>query len=273
MLLSSFVKGVSAVQVEIDVVDRVVDRVAGLDVGKASVVCCVRVRRPDGRVETQVSEHAAMVSDMAELAAMLVGLGVERVVMEATGDYFRLPFYMLEAAGLDPWLVNARAVKHVPGRPKTDVLDAQWLAKLAEKGLVRPSFVPPPEFRDLRDLTRYRCDLVRVRNAEKQRIEKLLESGCVKLSVVASDIFGVSGRQMLSAIAAGERDPQVLARMARARLKIKTKALQEAFAGLQTGLFRVHHQRLLSVMLAQVDGTQARIDAVDAAITEALSPF
>ena len=118
--------------------------------------------------------------------------------MEATSDYWKSVFYLLEAHGFETWLVNARDVKHLPGRPKTDKLDAVWLCKVAERQMIRPSFVPPPEIRRLRDLTRYRCDLVEARTAEKQRVEKLLEDAQIKLSVVATDIFGVSGREMMA---------------------------------------------------------------------------
>jgi transposase len=166
--------------------------------------------------------------------------------MEATSDYWKAPFYLLEAHGLEVWLVNARDVKHLPGRPKTDRLDAVWLAKVAERQMLRPSFVPPPAIRRLRDLTRYRADLVGVRTAEKNRVEKLLEDAQIKLSVVASDIFGVSGRAMLEALVAGERDPKVLAQLARTRLRAKLGQLTEAF----TGHFTDHHGFLLATMLA-----------------------
>ena len=159
---------------------------------------------------------------MCELANRLVGLGIQRVVMEATSDYWRPPFYLFEAHGLEPWLVNAKDVKHLPGRPKTDKLDAVWLCKVAEKQMLRPSFVPPADIRRLRDLTRYRIDLVGVRTAEKQRVEKLLEDAGIKLDVVASDLFGVSGRAMLAALIAGQRDPKVLAEMARGRMRVKS---------------------------------------------------
>jgi transposase len=138
---------------------------------------------------------------------------------------------VLEAAGFETWLVNARDVKHLPGRPKTDRLDAVWLCKVAERQLIRPSFVPPPEIRRLRDVTRYRTDLVGARTAEKQRAEKLLEDAQIKLSVVASDIFGASGRDMMAALIAGEREPRRLAQLARTRLRAKITALEEAFAG------------------------------------------
>ena len=139
--------------------------------------------------------------------------------MEATSDYWKPVFYLLEEQVPETWLVNARDVKHLPGRPKTDRLDAVWLCKVAERQMLRPSFVPPPAVRRLRDVMRYRTDLVAVRTAEKQRVEKLLEDAGVKLSVVASDIFGVSGRAMMAALIAGERDPARLADMALGRMR------------------------------------------------------
>ncbi len=213
---------------------------AALDIGKAEVVCCVRLPAPGGgkRRVQEVSTHSTMVPSLCELANRLVELGVTRVVMEATSDYWRAPFYLFEAHGLDPWLVNAKDVKHLPGRPKTDKLDAVWLCKVAERQMLRPSFVPPVDIRRLRDLTRYRADLVGVRTAEKNRVEKLLEDACIKLSVVASDIFGVSGRDMLDALITGQRDPKILAAMARSRMRIKIPRLEEAFAGLSLGHLR-----------------------------------
>ncbi|EQD34083.1 transposase IS116/IS110/IS902 family protein, partial [mine drainage metagenome] len=141
-------------------------------------------------------------------------------------DYWRPFFYLLEARGLVVWLVNARDVKNVPGRPKTDKLDAIWLARLNERGMLRPSFVPPAEIRELRDYTRLRADLVHERTRHKQRTEKLLEDSLVKISSVVSDIFGLSGRQMLAALIAGERDPEVLAEMAHGRMRPKIPALK-----------------------------------------------
>jgi transposase len=150
--------------------EQIIERVAALDVGKAEIVCCVRLSAAagGGRVQ-EVSTHSAMVTSLCELANRLVVLGIERVVMEATSDYWRPPFYLFEAHGLNPWLVNAKDVKHLPGQPKTDRLDAVWLCKVAEPGMLRPSFVPPVDIRRLRDLTRYRIDLVGVRTAEKNR--------------------------------------------------------------------------------------------------------
>ena len=251
--------------------EQIIARVAALDIGKTEVVCCVRV--PGGaeakkRLQ-EVSSHSTMTRALTELANHLVDLGVERVVMEATSDYWRPVFYLLEAHGLDPWLVNARDVKHLPGRPKTDALDAVWLCKVAERQMLRPSFVPPKPIRQLRDLTRYRIDLVGARTAEKNRVEKLLEDACIKLSVVASDIFGVSGRAMMAALIGGERDPKVLAQLARASMRAKIGLLEEAF----NGHFDNHHAFLLTRMLGRIDAIDADIAAVDAQIEAQLAPF
>src|SRR3954452_5560770 len=153
---------------------EVIERVAALDVSKAEVVCCVRVPGPGGRRMQEVRTVPTMTAAVLELGDWLAELGVTRVVMEATSDYWRAPFYLLEDR-FETWLVNAHDVKHLPGRPKTDRLDAVWLRKVAERQMLRPSFVPPPAIRQLRDLTRYRVDLLAARTAEKQRVEKLLE--------------------------------------------------------------------------------------------------
>ena len=168
--------------------EEIIERVAALDIGKAEVVVCMRVPSPDtpGRRAQEIATYSTMTRSLLRLADRLRELGVNRVVMEATSDYWKPAYYLLEAAGLDPWLVNAKDVKHLPGRPKTDKLDSVWLCKVAERQMIRPSFVPPVEIRRLRDLTRYRADLVAVRTAEKNRVEKLLEDAQIKLSVVAS---------------------------------------------------------------------------------------
>ena len=250
---------------------EIIERVAALDTGKAELVCCVRVPqvgRPGRRLQ-EVETYRTMTRSLLAMADRLAGLGVTRVVMEATSDYWKPVFYVLEAHGFETWLVNARDVKHLPGRPKTDKLDAVWLCKVAERQMLRPSFVPPPEIRRLRDVTRYRADLVVARTAEKQRAEKLLEDACIKLSVVAADIFGVSGRAMMAALIAGERDPEVLAQLARARMRAKITALEEAF----TGHFTDHHAFLLGKMLARVDQIGADIAELDARIEELAAPF
>lgn len=255
--------------------EEVIERVAALDIGKASLVCCVRIPDPDssGRRLQEVVTYSTMTRSLLGMTRRLAELGITRVVMEATSDYWRPAFYLLEAAGFETWLVNARDVKHLPGRPKTDRLDAVWLCKVAERQMIRPSFVPPAPIRALRDLTRYRVDLVAAVGAEKNRAEKLLEDAGIKLSVVASDIFGVSGRVMMAALIGGDRDPKALAQLARAGLRRKIAALEEAL----TGRFTDHHGFLLQTMLGRVDAIEADITAVDARIDahiqEQLGPF
>jgi transposase len=251
--------------------EEIIQRVAALDIGKATLTCCIRVpgQGERGRRLQEVTTYQTMTRSLLVLADRLAELGVTRVVMEATSDYWKGPFYLLEAHGLECWLVNARDVKHLPGRPKTDRLDAVWLCKVAERGMLRPSFVPPPAIRRLRDLTRYRADLVGVRTAEKNRVEKLLEDAQLKLSVVAADIFGVSGRAMLDALVAGERDPKALAQLARTRMRAKLGQLTEAF----TGHFTDHHGFLLATMLGRIDQASADIATLEAKIGEQIAPF
>jgi transposase len=247
---------------------EVIERVAALDIGKAEVVCCARVPGPRGQRMQEVRTVPTMTAALLGLADWLAALGVTRVVMEATSDYWRAPFYLLEDR-FQTWLVNAKDVKHLPGRPKTDRLDAVWLCKVAERQMLRPSFVPPPAIRQLRDLTRYRVDLIAERTAEKQRVEKLLEDALIKLSVVVSDPFGVSGRAMMAALVAGERDPAVLAGLARGTLRSKTARLGEAL----TGRFTDHHAFLLDRMLHRIDGITADIAAVQNRIDAQIAPF
>jgi transposase len=251
--------------------EEIIQRVAALDVGKAELTCCVRVPGQGGsdRRLQEVRTYQTMTRWLLVMAERLGELGVTRVVMEATSDYWKGVYYLLEAHGFEVWLVNARDVKHLPGRPKTDTLDAVWLCKLAERQMLRPSFVPPRPIRQLREVARYRADLVAVRTAEKQRVEKLLEDAQIKLSVVASDIFGVSGRAMLTALVAGERDPKVLAQLARARLRAKLGPLVEAF----TGFFTDQHAFLLGKMLARVDQLDADLAELDAKIQELIADF
>jgi transposase len=247
-----------------------VARVAALDVGKASLVCCVRVphQTVPGRRRQEVRTFATTTGSLLELRDWLVSLSVTLVVMEATSAYWKPPFYLLEDA-IECWVVNARDVKNVPGRAKTDKLDAVWLCKLAERGMLRPSFIPPPWQRELRDLCRYRRTLIQERTREKQRAEKLLEDTQIKLSAVISDIFGVSGRAMLEALIGGQRDPTALARLARGSMRGKTGILREAL----TGHFRDHHGYLLQIMLNRVDALTAQIDQLTDRIDQAITPF
>ncbi len=249
---------------------EIIERVAALDIGKATLVCCTRIPGQDGRGRAQeVTEHSTMTRSLQLMIDRLLELGVTRVVMEATSDYWKPPFYLLEAHGLEVWLVNAKDVKHLPGRPKTDRLDAVWLCKIAERQMIRPSFVPPPPIRRLRDLTRYRVALIAERTREKNRVEKLLEDALIKLSVVASDIFGVSGRAMLDQLIAGERDPRVLAQSARGSMRGKIATLEQAFVG----SFTDHHAFLLRRMLGRIDAISADVAELDARIEEQIAPF
>jgi transposase len=223
-----------------------------------------------------VWEVPSTTNAIIELAEQLAGEGIERVVVESTSDYWRPFVYLLEARGLVVWLVNARDVKQVPGRPKTDRLDSVWLAKLNERGMLRRSFVPPVEIRRLRDYTRLRVDLIQDRSRHVQRLEKLLEDALIKLSTVATDIMGVSGRAMIDALIAGERDPRVLAELARGRMRVKRAALVEAL----TGRFDAHHAELAQILLDQIDALTAnsealtlRIDQLIAEIPAAQAPI
>jgi transposase len=189
--------------------------------------------------------------------------------MEATSDYWKPVYYLLEAEGFTCWLLNAKHVKNVPGRPKTDKIDSAWLAKVVERGMCSPSLVHPKPIRQLRDLTRYRRSLIRERTREKQRVEKLLEDTQIKLSSVISDIFGVSGRQMLEALIAGQRTPRVLAQMAHGSMRAKTAVLEEAL----TGHFEDHHGFLLQAMLDHIDALTTQIQALGARIEDVITPF
>jgi len=248
---------------------EVIERIAALDIGKATLVCCARVPGKGARRAQEVTTYSTMTRSLQTMADRLLELGVTRVVMEATSDYWKPAFYLLEAHGFEVWLCNAKDVKHLPGRPKTDVLDAVWLSKIAERQMIRPSFVPPPPIRRLRDLTRYRVALVSDRTGEKNRVEKLLEDAQIKLSVVASDIFGVSGRDMMDQMIAGQRDPKVLAQLARRRMRSKIGQLEEAFVG----HFTDHHAFLLKRMLARIDALSADITAMEVRIEEQIAPF
>jgi transposase len=249
---------------------ELVERVAALDIGKARLVACARAPHGSkpGRRRQEVRTFAATTRSLLEMADWLDALGVTRVVMESTSTYWKPPFYLLESSR-ECWLVDAREVKNVPGRPKTDKQDAVWLAKLAERGMLRPSFVPPPWRRELRDLTRCRRTLAHERTREKQRAEKLLEDTQIKLSAVVSDMFGMSGRRMLEALIAGQRDPKALAQMALGRLRSKIGVLEEALAG----HFRDHRGYLLPMMLDRVDALTAQIRQLTGRIEELVAPF
>src|SRR6266498_320531 len=249
--------------------EQVVGRVAAVAVAKASGIVYTRVPHPSrpGRRVTKVWEVDATTNAITELADHLVRQGIEKVTVESTSDYWRPFLYLLQAAGLSVQLVNARDVKNVPGRPKTDRLDAVWLAKLTERGMLRPSFVPPAEIRRLRDYTRLRADLTEERARHYQRLEKLLEDALIKVSSVASKLDGLSVRDMLEALIAGERDPRVLAGLARGKLKAKHGALAEALAG----RFDDHHAELARMLLDQIDALSGQIGTLTARIEALLA--
>jgi transposase len=247
--------------------ELVIERVCAIDVAKASGKVCVRVPGSSGRRVSTVWDVAATTAAVSELAAQLVGERIERVTVESTSDYWRIWFYLLEAAGLQVQLVNARDVRNVPGRPKTDKLDAVWLAKLTEKGLLRPSFVPPASVRQLRDYTRLRVDLTRERARYWQRMEKLLEDALIKVSSVVSRLDSMSVRDMLEALIGGERDPRRLADLARGKMRPKRAALIEAL----TGRFDAHHGELARLLLDQIDALGMQICTLTTRIDEMLA--
>jgi transposase len=201
--------------------------------GSAALLACVRVpheTRPERRLQ-EVREYSTVTRQLLELADWLRVQQVELVAMESTSDYWKPGFYLLEAEGFTCWLLNATHVKHLPGRPKTDRLDAVWLAKVVERGMCRPSLVHPKPIRQLRDVVRYRRSLIRDQTREKQRLEKLLEDAQIKLTSVISDLHGVSGRQMLQAMIDGERDPKVLARMAHGPMRRRSPSWRRPLPG------------------------------------------
>jgi len=249
--------------------DGFVERVAAIDVGKNELKVCVRV--PDespGRRRQQVRTYPARTAAIFELSDWLRAERVELVVMEATGDYWKPPFYLLED-DVECWLLDAKQVKHLPGRPKTDREDAIWLAKVAERGMARPSFVPPKPIRRLRDLTRYRRALTQDRTRNKQRLEKVLEDAQIKLSSVVADVYGVSGRAMIQALIDGQRDPKALAQLAKGRMRAKITDLEEAL----TGHFAEHHALICQMMLSTIDSLTAQVDQLTAQIERAIAPF
>jgi transposase len=251
-------------------VDVIVKRCAGLDVAKAGVAVCVRIFDEErGSWTLHRRTFATTVGQILQLRDWLVSFGVTRVGMESTSDYWRPLYYLLEpdrGRGWDPgwqcWLVNARHAKNVPGR-KTDLSDAEWLSQLLAHGLVRPSFVPEPAQRTLRELTRRREVVLAARTREKQRLEKFLESTGLKLSSVLSDLFGVSGRAILTAILSGQRDPGALAQLARGRARAKTNELMAAVTGIRFG---DHEAFLARQHLDLIDHYTMITDEIDARI-------
>lgn len=255
-------------EIEVAEEHEIVERVAAIDVAKASGMICTRVPHQSvaGKRVTKVWEVPSTTKGITELADHLVKERVERVVLESTSDYWRPFLYVLEGAGLCVWLVNAKQVRNVPGRPKTDKLDSIWLAKLAERSMLSPSFVPKEQMRHVRDLARARFDLVKDRARVKQRVEKVLEDALVKISSILTDLHGVSGRAMLEALIVGERDPIVLAELAKGRARARLALLAEAC----DGRFTSHHARLCRMLLDQADDLSRRIETVTHLLDEAI---
>ncbi|WP_282699758.1 IS110 family transposase [Streptomyces sp. CC219B] len=243
------------------------ERCAGIDISKADVKVTIRVPGTGKRRRSETRTFTTMTRDLLAMRDWLLSEGITLVGMEATGIYWKPVFYLLEH-DLECWLLNARHMKGVPGR-KSDVKDAQWIAQLVEHGLVRPSFVPPEPIRQLRDLTRYRTEVIRERTRETQRLEKLLEDAGIKLSTVVSNILGVSGRAMLEALIAGQRDPQVLAEMAKGSMRRKADALIEAL----TGDFGGHHAFMARTMLDRIDACTATETRLSEHIGQRIAPF
>jgi len=247
-----------------------VDRCAGLDVHKQTVVACVRTpgsgrRKRDSEVRTfGTFEH-----QLIELREWLISRGVTEVAMEATGVFWKPVWHVLdEGQRFELLLVNPAHIKNVPGR-KTDVNDATWIGQLLECGLLRGSFVPPVEIRELREVTRYRRQLTEERAREVQRLQKVLEDANVKLSSVVSQVLGVTGRMILNALCAGERDPEMLAAMAQGKLRLKTGDLRQCVPG----RFNTHHARMVTELVAHVDYLDAAITRLDTTVEEMMIPF
>jgi len=245
-----------------------VEYAAAIDVAKGSGMVCTRVSgsRPDRRRQA-VWQAGATYREVIALMDHLRCQGIQRLVLESTSDYWRVWYYLAEAAGLEVWLVNARDVRHLPGRGKSDRLDCVWLCKLNERGMLRRSFVPPQPVRDLRALTRTRARLAQDQARHQARVEKILEDALLKISVVISDLFGASGRRFLDALAAGERSPAALAALGDPRLKATRKELEDAL----TGRFRDIHAFEISTHLRLIDAINEEIARLDEKIGQQLA--
>jgi transposase len=249
------------------------DRVCGIDIGKAGMAATIRVPsdRDPARRAQETRSFGTTKREVLALADWLRSWQVPAVVMEATGDYWKPVFYRLEAEGFECVLADAKQVRHLPGRPKRDPSDSRWLAACFERGAVTSCFVATPEFRVIREHTRYRRDLTGERTREKQRAEKLLESAAIKLSSVLTDLHGVTGRDIMDHLIAGERSPKVLAQLARARARRKITELEAALDGAE--LFTPDLAALLARILGRIDQLNASIDELTGVIETLLEPY
>ena len=249
------------------------DRVCGIDIGKAGMVATIRVPsdKDPARRAQETRTFGTTRREVLALADWLRCWQVPAVVMEATGDYWKGPFYRLEAEGFECVLADAKQVRHLPGRPKRDPADSRWLAACFERGTITACFVAAPEFRIIREHTRYRRDLTEERTREKQRAEKLLESAAIKLSSVVADLHGVTGRDIMDHLIAGERNPKVLAQLARAAARRKIAQLEEALEGAE--FFTPEHAALLAVMLERIDRVNTETALLSEVIERLLAPY
>jgi transposase len=238
---------------------------AGLDVHKKFVVACRLIVDELGQVHKALRQFSTMTDDLEALADWLAAGGVTHVAMESTGVYWQ-PVYNILEGRFEIFLVNAQAVKRMPGR-KTDIKDAEWLATLMQHGLLQASFIPQREQRELRDLTRYRLSLVKERQRFANRLQKVLEDANLKLAAVATDIQGVSAQAILRALLAGQTDPQLLAELAKGRLRSKQNDLERALHG----RLREHHRFMLAELLTQLDFLDEQIEKIEQRIEAKLA--
>lgn len=247
--------------------EAIYERCCGIDVHKKRLTACLITPGPDGKPQKEIRTFDTMTDDLLLLQEWLLAKGCTHVAMESTGVYWK-PVYNILEGSFEVLLVNAQHIKAVPGR-KTDVSDAEWIAKLLRLGLLKGSFIPPKPIRELREMTRYRSSLIKERAREVQRVQKVLEDANIKLSSVATDIMGVSARAMLEALLAGCEDAKAMADLAQRRLRNKIPELERALKG----VLGSHHRFLLAQQLAHIDFLDETIERLDAEIKERMRPF
>src|SRR5437879_3826295 len=245
-----------------------VERGCGLDVHQATVVACLLIVLKNGQVQKQIRTFGTTTRELLALREWLLSQGCTHVAMESTGVYWKPVYAVLEGGALEIVVANAHHVKKVPGR-KTDVKDAEWIADLLCHGLLRSSFVPPKPIRELRDLTRYRRKLVESQAAERNRLLKLLETANIKLSSVATDVFGVSGRRMLRALIEGKATPQEMAELSKGLLRKKIPELELALEG----KLEEHHRFLIELQLQRLEAAEKDLAGLEQRIRQKLEPY
>jgi len=253
---------------ELDDFEVLYERCCGLDVHKKQITACLITPGPDGRPKREVRTFGTMTEDLLALHDWLLDNQCTHVAMESTGVYWK-PVYNILEGSFNLLLVNAQHIKAVPGRKKTDRLDAKWIARLLRVGLLKGSFIPAPEIRELKDLVRHRTTLIRDKARAVQRVQKILEDANIKLTSVATDVMGVSSRAILDHLLAGKTDPEFLADLAKGRLRKKIPELQKAL----NGVLKPHHRLLLAQLLAQIDFLDECISSLNTEIEERLRPF